>query len=162
MPNQKLRLYQYNQLHRKKWPRILYGKLDIIQNIGWILGLAALFLLPLAVAGPAAGQSAAVREPAPAIRDYGLKGAPISEPYAPIGGGSFSGPQVPESPDPLVAPVKIVNGFAGGRYVVYAYDRSAKFRIDKVRGRLVSLSGIFFDPAPAADPQSPRRNPWPK
>ena len=59
----------------------------------------------------------------------------------------------------LVAPVKIVNGFAGGRYVVYAYDRSAKFRIDKVRGRLVSLSGIFFDPAPEADPKSPRRNP---
>ena len=62
----------------------------------------------------------------------------------------------------LVAPVKIVDGFAGGRYVVYAYDRSAKFRIDKVRGRLVTLSGIFFDPAPAAGPISQRRTTWPK
>jgi hypothetical protein len=57
----------------------------------------------------------------------------------------------------LVAPVKIVDGFAGGRYVVYAYNKSAKFRIDKVRGDLVTLSGIFFDPAPAGDPAMQRR-----
>jgi hypothetical protein len=51
----------------------------------------------------------------------------------------------------LVAPVRIVKGFSGGTYLVYAYDRSAKFRIDKVRGDIVALSGIFFDPKPAAE-----------
>jgi alpha-L-rhamnosidase len=50
----------------------------------------------------------------------------------------------------LVAPVKIVDRFPGGRYIVYAYDRSAKFRIERIRGDGVTLSGIFFDPAPAA------------
>ena len=29
--------------------------------------------------------------------------SPIAEPYAYVGNGSFSGPAVPESPDPLVA-----------------------------------------------------------
>lgn len=51
----------------------------------------------------------------------------------------------------LIAPVRIVNGFSGGVYLVYAYDRSAKFRIDKVRGDIVTLSGIFFDPKTAAE-----------
>jgi hypothetical protein len=41
-----------------------------------------------------------------------------------------------------------VNGFSGGAYLVYEYDRSVKFRIDKVRGDIVTLSGIFFDPRP--------------
>ena len=50
----------------------------------------------------------------------------------------------------MVAPVKIVDGFAGGRYVVYAYDKSVKFRIERIRGDLVTLSGLFFDPAPPA------------
>jgi len=50
----------------------------------------------------------------------------------------------------LVAPVEIVDGFAGGRYIVYAFDRSVKFRIERVRGDLVTLSGIFFDPPPSA------------
>jgi alpha-L-rhamnosidase len=45
----------------------------------------------------------------------------------------------------LVAPVKILNNPAGGAYLVYKYNRSAKFRINKVRGDIVSLSGIFFD-----------------
>jgi uncharacterized protein with ACT and thioredoxin-like domain len=49
-----------------------------------------------------------------------------------------------------VAPVKIVNDFSGGAYLVYKYSKSAKFRINKVRGSIVSLSGIFFDPAPVA------------
>jgi hypothetical protein len=48
----------------------------------------------------------------------------------------------------LVAPVKIVNAFAGGKYLVYTYNKSAKFRFDKVRGETVTLSGIFFDPKP--------------
>ncbi|MGA2363106.1 MAG: alpha-L-rhamnosidase C-terminal domain-containing protein [Candidatus Aminicenantales bacterium] len=49
----------------------------------------------------------------------------------------------------LIAPVRVVKGFSGGAYLVYAYDRSAKFRIDRVRGDGVTLSGIFFDPKPA-------------
>lgn len=48
----------------------------------------------------------------------------------------------------MVAPVKIVDDCAGGKYLVYRYDRSAKFRFDKVRGDIVTLSGVFFDPAP--------------
>ena len=44
-----------------------------------------------------------------------------------------------------VAPVKLVEDFAGGAYLVYQYDKSVKFRINKVRGAGVSLSGIFFD-----------------
>ncbi|MFA5816909.1 MAG: alpha-L-rhamnosidase C-terminal domain-containing protein [Bacteroidales bacterium] len=46
----------------------------------------------------------------------------------------------------LIAPVQIVNNYSSGRYLVYAYNKSVKFRIDKVRGEIVSLSGIFFDP----------------
>ncbi len=48
-----------------------------------------------------------------------------------------------------VAPVKIVDDFSGGAYLVYQYNKSAKFRINKVRGPIASLSGIFFDPASA-------------
>lgn len=47
----------------------------------------------------------------------------------------------------LIAPVKIVDHHSGGAYLVYKYDKSVKFRINKVRGALVTLSGIFFDPA---------------
>ena len=51
----------------------------------------------------------------------------------------------------LIAPVRIVNHFSGGTYLVYKYNQSMKFRINKVRGELATLSGIFFDPAnPAA------------
>jgi len=46
----------------------------------------------------------------------------------------------------LVAPVRIVNNFSGGTYLVYSYNKSAKFRFNKVRGDIVTLSGIFFDP----------------
>ncbi len=45
----------------------------------------------------------------------------------------------------LVAPVKIVNNPSGGAYLVYKYNQSSKFRFNKVRGALVTLSGIFFD-----------------
>ena len=48
----------------------------------------------------------------------------------------------------LVAPVKIVDSFAGGKYLVFTYNKSAKFRFNKVRGETVTLSGIFFDPKP--------------
>jgi hypothetical protein len=50
-----------------------------------------------------------------------------------------------------VAPVKIVDDFSGGAYLVYQYNKSVKFRINKVREPIVSLSGIFFDPAPVGD-----------
>jgi hypothetical protein len=49
-----------------------------------------------------------------------------------------------------VAPVRIVDDFSGGAYLVYKYNKSVKFRINKVRGDILSLSGIFFDPAPVA------------
>jgi hypothetical protein len=45
----------------------------------------------------------------------------------------------------LVAPVKIVNSFSGGTYLIYKYNQSMKFRINKVRGALATLSGVFFD-----------------
>jgi len=45
----------------------------------------------------------------------------------------------------LIAPVKIVDKFTGGTYLVYKYNQSVKFRINKVRGELATLSGIFFD-----------------
>ena len=48
----------------------------------------------------------------------------------------------------LVSPVQIVNAFAGGKYLVYSYNKSAKFRFNKIRGETVTLSGIFFDPKP--------------
>jgi len=47
----------------------------------------------------------------------------------------------------LIAPVKIVDNFSGGTYLIYKYNQSVKFRINKVRGELATLSGIFFDPA---------------
>ena len=45
----------------------------------------------------------------------------------------------------LIAPVKIVENHAEGAYLIYKYGKSVKFRINKVRGDSVSLSGIFFD-----------------
>ncbi len=46
----------------------------------------------------------------------------------------------------LLAPVSLVCDHGNGRYLIYEVDRSVKFRFDKIRGKLVSLSGIFFDP----------------
>ena len=45
----------------------------------------------------------------------------------------------------LIAPVKIVDNYSGGKYVVYSYNKSVKFRLINVRGGFVTLSGIFFD-----------------
>jgi alpha-L-rhamnosidase len=45
----------------------------------------------------------------------------------------------------LIAPVKILDHFSGGMYLVYKYGKSAKFRINKIKGDGVTLSGIFFD-----------------
>ena len=47
----------------------------------------------------------------------------------------------------LIAPVSVVRGHAKGIYLVFEYDRSVKFRFDKIRGDLVTLSGLFFDPS---------------
>jgi hypothetical protein len=41
-----------------------------------------------------------------------------------------------------------VDSFAGGKYLVFTSNNSAKFRFNKVRVETVTLSGIFFDPAP--------------
>ncbi len=60
-------------------------------------------------------------------------------------GASHDPPRVLESR--LLAPVGIVSGHSGGKYLIYECDRSIKFRFDKVRGDLVTLSGIFFDAA---------------
>jgi hypothetical protein len=48
----------------------------------------------------------------------------------------------------LIAPEEVVTNFYGGKYLVYAYNQSAKFRIDQTRGDNAVLSGVFFDPAP--------------
>jgi hypothetical protein len=48
----------------------------------------------------------------------------------------------------LVSPVQVVNAFAGGKYLVYSYNKSAKFRFNKIRGETVTLSGVFFDSKP--------------
>ena len=55
----------------------------------------------------------------------------------------------------LIAPVKVVKNFKDGAYLVYAYDKSVKFRIDQIRGNDATLSGIFFDPAPPTDAHDP-------
>jgi len=48
----------------------------------------------------------------------------------------------------MIAPVAVVRGHRGGCYLVYEYDRSVKFRFDKIRGNTVTVSGLFFDPIP--------------
>jgi len=45
----------------------------------------------------------------------------------------------------LIAPVKIVKDCVGGAYLTFSYNKSAKFRINMVRGSNAVLSGIFFD-----------------
>jgi hypothetical protein len=46
----------------------------------------------------------------------------------------------------LIAPVKMVNKCAGGTYITYTYNKSAKFRVNTVPDNNAMLSGIFFDP----------------
>jgi hypothetical protein len=48
----------------------------------------------------------------------------------------------------ILAPVALVSGFVGGKYLVFEYDRSVKFRFDRVRGDNPTVSGVFFDGAP--------------
>ncbi len=44
-----------------------------------------------------------------------------------------------------IAPVQMVRDFSGGKYLVYRYNQSVRFRINQVRGDNATLSGIFFD-----------------
>ncbi len=44
----------------------------------------------------------------------------------------------------LIAPVKVLDDCTGGVYMIYECDRSVRFRIDHIRGKNVSLAGIFF------------------
>ncbi len=53
----------------------------------------------------------------------------------------------------LVAPVKVVKNCVGGVYLTYTYNKSAKFRINMIRGDNAVLSGIFFDPVLAHQPK---------
>ena len=48
----------------------------------------------------------------------------------------------------LIAPVQIVKNHRGGAYLVFSYNRSVKFRIDKIRGGNITLSGIFLESRP--------------
>ena len=50
-----------------------------------------------------------------------------------------------------IAPVQMVRDFTGGKYLIYRYNRSVRFRIDQVRGDNATLSGIFFDEAKKDD-----------
>jgi hypothetical protein len=45
----------------------------------------------------------------------------------------------------IIAPVSLVSDHIKGKYLVFEVDRSVKFRFDKIRGSLVTLSGVFFD-----------------
>jgi hypothetical protein len=49
----------------------------------------------------------------------------------------------------LIAPVELVEDFAGGKYLVYEYDRSCRIRLDHVSGGDAVINGIYFD-APGA------------
>jgi hypothetical protein len=44
-----------------------------------------------------------------------------------------------------IAPVSMVKDHAKGEYLVFECDRSVKFRFNKIRSELVTLSGVFFD-----------------
>src|ERR1022692_408760 len=48
----------------------------------------------------------------------------------------------------LIAPERVTTNFYGGKYLVYTYNKSVRFRFDQVRGDNAVLSGIFFDAAP--------------
>jgi hypothetical protein len=46
----------------------------------------------------------------------------------------------------LVAPVRLVERFAEGKYLLYECDRSVRLRFDLLNGDNAVLSGLFFDP----------------
>ena len=55
----------------------------------------------------------------------------------------------------LISPERVSTNFYGGKYLVYTYNKSVKFRFDQVRGDNAVLSGIFFDSPQAALPSAP-------
>ena len=46
-----------------------------------------------------------------------------------------------------IAPVKVVSEFTQGRYLIYSFSSSVRFRVDQVRGKNAVLNAMFFDPA---------------
>lgn len=48
----------------------------------------------------------------------------------------------------MIAPVKVVSDFKGGKYLIYTYNEPAVFRLDHVWGDNAVLSGVFFDTPP--------------
>ncbi len=48
----------------------------------------------------------------------------------------------------LIAPVRLVSDFSGGKYLLYQYHRSCRFRLAYVRGGDAVVSAIFFDHIP--------------
>ena len=50
----------------------------------------------------------------------------------------------------LVSLLKIVSDYRGGKYLIYSYHDSCRFRINQVRGPNAVLSGVFFDSEPQA------------
>ena len=45
-----------------------------------------------------------------------------------------------------LAPVKVVQDYRAGKYLVYKYNRSVRVRIDTIKRPNATLSGIFFSP----------------
>jgi len=45
----------------------------------------------------------------------------------------------------IIAPVRIVKDYAGGKYMTFRYNKSVRFRINHVRGPNAVVSGIFID-----------------
>lgn len=43
-----------------------------------------------------------------------------------------------------VAPIQVLNNYQGGAYLIYKYDKSARFRVKVLRGANATLSGVFF------------------
>lgn len=44
----------------------------------------------------------------------------------------------------MVAPVQVVDDYEGGKYLIYEYNKSTRFRINQMRGDNATMSGIFF------------------
>ena len=44
----------------------------------------------------------------------------------------------------LIAPLQVVDDYEGGKYLIYEYNKSTRFRINQMRGDNATLSGIFF------------------
>jgi hypothetical protein len=45
----------------------------------------------------------------------------------------------------ILAPVKAISDFSNGKYLIFKYDKSARFRINMVNEPNATLSAVFFD-----------------